>query len=177
MSAYSQTERWDEKNYIYSNFEYGFSWSMPSDVEWKKISGTEKHTVFKIRQPDTQITAFVNANPIENMNADVWDSYERMIQQHKEADISIEQMSGIKTLNHAFKKCLFCGQHAIKSYSHTSMFDDRCNEPIEVIGITYWYAKNGYIYAVSVKTHKQVYDFVGDFMAELFKGYSIINRK
>ena len=40
-------EKWDEKNYIYSNYTYGFGWNLPKDFKWKRIEGYEKHTVFR----------------------------------------------------------------------------------------------------------------------------------
>lgn len=71
--SFGQNERWDKDNYIYSNYEYGFSWTLPNEVPWKIITGTEKHTVFKAFQPDTYINVFVNVNKIEIRNESKYD--------------------------------------------------------------------------------------------------------
>lgn len=178
-SCYSQDERWDSKNYIYSNFQYGFSWTLPNDVTWDRIVGTEKHTVFKIVQPDTNITVFVNANKIESndaKNADIWKVYDTIVKNSKKYDELVEKNTGIKTISHTFEKCIFCGQHAYKAYHHGSLKDDRYDEPLEIISLSYSYAHNGYTFSVTIKSYKFVYDEVAEYIKDIFKGYTIVNK-
>ena len=56
------SERWDANKYSYSNYKYGFGWTLPSDFSWEKIEGHEKHTVFRVQ--GGPFTVFVNINQI-----------------------------------------------------------------------------------------------------------------
>lgn len=179
--SFGQNERWDKDNCIYSNYEYGFSWTLPNEVPWKIITGTEKHTVFKAFQPDTYINVFVNANKIEGKNKskyDISDIYNYIIEKSDSIDKVVEINTGIKTISHKFKKCLFCGQNAYKSYQHTMLKDDRYDDPIEFISTSYYYIYKGISYAVTIKMYKNVYDYEGanDFINEIFRGYTIVNK-
>lgn len=153
---------------------------MPNDVDWERVVGTEKHTVFKIVQPDTDITAFVNVNKIQSKdieNADMWDVYDKIVKQFKEADKLIEANTGMKTLNHIFEKCIFCGKHAYKAYHHGSLKDDRYDDALEIISLSYSYAHNGYTFMVTVKSYKEVFDLAEEYIKDIFKGYTIVNTQ
>lgn len=52
-------EKWNAKQYTYSNYTYGFGWDLPKDYEWERIDGQEKHTVF--RASGFPFVVFVNA--------------------------------------------------------------------------------------------------------------------
>lgn len=178
FSAYSQAERWDPKNCIYSNYHFGFSWTFPSDVTWEKIVGTEKHTVFKVVQPDTDITAFVNVNRVESNETDaidIWKTYDNIVANYKKIDKYIEENTGMKTVSHTFEKCIFCGKPAYKSYHHSSFIDDRYDEPLEVISLTYSYAYKGFTFMVTIKSYKSVYEIIEKYIQDIFKGYIIVN--
>lgn len=177
--CFGQSDQWDSDNYIYSNYKYGFSWTLPNNVRWQKITGTEKHTVFKAVQPDTNITVFVNVNKINHekaSNFDIWTIYDYLVETHKTTDKMIEKNTGLKTISHTFEKCLLCGQHAYKSFHHGSLKDDRYNSTLEIISKSYYYAYKGYSYAVTIKMYKDIYEEVEDYIDEIFKGYSIINK-
>lgn len=179
--SFGQNERWDKDNYIYSNYKYGFSWTLPNEIAWKRITGTEKHTVFKAFQPDTYVNVFVNVNKIESKNAskyDISDIYNYIIEKSDSIDKVAEINTGIKTISHKFKKCLLCGQNAYKSYHHTMLKDDRYDEPLEFISTSYYYIYNGFSYAVTIKMYKYVCDYEGinDFIDDIFRGYTIVNK-
>ena len=164
--SFGQNERWDKDNYIYSNYEYGFSWTLPNEVSWKIITGTEKHTVFKA------------SDVYKRQKYDISDIYNYIIEKSDSIDKVVEINTGIKTISHKFKKCLFCGQNAYKSYQHTMLKDDRYDDPIEFISTSYYYIYKGISYAVTIKMHKNVYDYEGanDFINEIFRGYTIVNK-
>lgn len=181
LCAYGQSYRWNPKDFVYSNFEYAFSWSLPTDMDWEKISGTEKHTIFKAYQPDTYITVVVNVNQIQHEKAkdiSIWDFYDTIVSQSKQIDKYIEENTGNKTIKHTFEKCMFCGQKAYKTYHHTFFQDDRYEEPYEIITIAYSYAYRGFTYMASVKVHKSLYelDEIKSYINEIFRGYSIVNQ-
>lgn len=178
VKAQESNNKWDPYSCVYSDFYHGVSWSFPSDITWDLTSGTEKHTIFKVVQPETQVTAFINANKIEDANInDIWKVYDYIVAQSKEIDRQIEANTGEKIISHTFQKCIFCGKHAYKTFYQSSFIDDRYDSPIEMVSMSYCYAWNGYSYSVTVKSYKLIYDEAGEeAIQDLFKGFTIINR-
>ena len=177
--AKGQNERWDKNNYIYSNYQYGFSWTLPNDVTWEKITGTEKHTIFKVVQPDTNITVFVNASKIETkepIEADIWQYQEYIKNILKATEKITEQNTGLKTISSTFSKCTLCGQHAFKTTNLSSLKDDRYDEDLKIVTLSYLYYYKGYTFTVTIKAYKEIYDAASEYIKNIFRGYTIVRK-
>ena len=91
-SASGLYERWDAKNYQYSNYTYGFAWYLPKDYEWERQQGMEQHTPF--RAQSTPFTVFVNAQVADNPK-DLWSVYEQYTAMIEQADVAMEKKTGL----------------------------------------------------------------------------------
>ena len=153
----TESERWDCNGCSYSNFDYGFSFKLPSDIAWHLIRGTAKHTVVKFFQPDTEITLFVNINELENKKVnDIWDIYDLYTIHVLPMAISRMQSIGETIKEHNYKKSSFCGHHAIKVRYLSSYQDDRFEKPLEVTSIDYTIIYKGVLLTVSLKAYSEV---------------------
>ena len=162
----NEEERWDAENCIYANFKHGIAFNLPKDMAWHKISGTAKHTVVKFVQPETQLTIFVNINPIEKVNTDkytedIWDVYEEsvkllssIIQQKVNAN------SAEKVKDYHYRKAEICGKHAIKTFYKSEYSDDRYQDKTPLTTIDYTFLYNHCITTVTIKCFDDVMDFL-----------------
>ena len=154
-TAYSRTgqtggvdERWDSHSCKYSNYSYGIGWNLPSELEWKRESGDEKHTIF--RAIGGPFLVFINAQPV-NPNADLWDIYPQYIKlQEKVADLT-EKQSGVITYERTNEKVILFGKHAIKTTFKQYFKDDRFDEAVELYAEEYSMIRNGYTIRMSIK--------------------------
>lgn len=164
-------ERWDAKNYQYSNYTYGFAWYLPKDYEWERQQGMEQHTPF--RAQSTPFTAFVNAQ-VANNPKDLWSVYEQYTAMIEQADVAMEKKTGLLAYEREFEKCTILGQHAIKTSFKEYFKDSRMKEPVETYAEEYIVVANGYIFTIAVKTPKALYDAVdcSEAIADIFKGFS-----
>ena len=176
----AQNTRWSQKDCIYSDFKHGFSWQLPV-LDWKLTTGNEKHTVFKVVETNTSITAFVNINPIDTnkgFSEDIFRIYDKMVQMEDQLENQAERVTGQKTIQSNRRKARFGGKNAIKRRYITELVDDRYNEPLRVITYTYTFIYNKAIWSVTLKCHKQVYDLLLRENLELegiFKGFNLIH--
>lgn len=169
-SVSTHFEKWDAKNYIYSNYTYGFGWSLPNDYDWKKVEGTEKHTVF--RAEGAPFIVFVNAQVAGKID-DLWKVYDKYTSLIDKLDASYEKRTGMLIYERNFEKCTLLGQHAIKTTFKEYFKDSRFNEPMETYAEEYMVILNGYSLTIAVKIPKEIHDF-GDFKAEIdkvFRGF------
>ncbi len=178
----NEEERWDAENCIYANFKYGIAFNLPKDMAWHKISGTAKHTVVKFVQPETQLTIFVNINPIEKMNPDkytedIWDVYEEFVKlllsiiQQK-----VNENSAEKVTDYHYRKAEICGKHAIKTFYKSEYSDDRYQDKTPLTTIDYTFLYNHCITTVTIKCFDDVMDFLqekGITMEDLLKCFQL----
>ena len=167
-------ERWDAENYVYSNFTYGFGWSLPKDYEWKREIGPEMHTPF--RASFGPIVVFVNAQ-INNKTDDLWKVYDQYTDLLDDTDIAVEKRTGQKTYERVNTKCTIVGKHAIKTTFKEYFLDSRFNEPIESYAEEYILIANGYTLIVAVKLPKLVYNKFDctEFISDIFRGFRLVN--
>lgn len=172
-------ERWDAGNCIYSNFKYGVAFSLPQNMAWHKVSGTAKHTVVKFVQPDTQLTLFVNINPIEGSAkvTDIWDVYEEYtstIQQLVKGAVNRNSAEQIE--DYTSKKADFCGKHAVKTRYTSILGDDRHDEKMRITTIDYTFFYNNSTTTVTVKCYDEIIDFFnsqGIAMEDFLKSFQL----
>lgn len=164
-------ERWDEKNYQYSNYTYGFAWHLPKDYKWERQQGLEQHTQF--RAQSTPFTAFVNVQ-VANNPKDLWTVYEQYTAMIEQADVAMEKKTGLLAYEREFEKCILLGQHAIKTTFKEYFKDARLKEPVETYSEEYIVVANGYIFTIAIKTPKALYDSIDSSVAiaDVFKGFS-----
>lgn len=174
QSTYSNAddERWDAKNYSYSNYTFGFGWSLPKDFEWEKELGHEKHTPF--RAAGGPFVVFVNAQR-NNNGSDLWPIYDRFIEAIEASDTEIEKRTGQMVYERTFEKCTLLGKHAIKTTFKEYFKDSRFNNPIENFASEYFIIVNGYTLIVAVKLPLSVYnEYECDSMiSNIFKGFRL----
>lgn len=175
----NEEERWDAENCIYSNFKYGVAFTLPNNMAWHKVSGTAKHTVVKFVQPDTQLTLFVNINPINGSSniTDIWDVYEEytntVLQLVKN---TVNRNSAEQIKDHNFQKAEFCGRHAIKTCYTSILGDDRHDEKIRLITIDYTFIYNNSTTTVTVKCYDEImnlYKKQGISMEDFLKSFQL----
>ena len=182
IPSFSQNmERWDSKTAVYSNFEWGFSWTLPNEVTWEKSSGMERHTVFRAINPDLQLTVFVNINPASNnvkLSEDTpWDKFEFIKKQLTEIENSIPDAVGGRVTESHVEKVKFGGKKAIKNTYITRYDDDDRykNDPYEVYAVTYTFVHKNANWSVSFKLYKDILDYAGEeIIDEVFRGFNFI---
>ena len=169
-STNTHFEKWDTKHYIYSNYTYGFGWTLPKDYEWERVEGTEKHTVF--RAEGMPFSVFVNAQVSDKIN-DLWKVYNQYTSSIEQLDINYEKKTGALVYEREFEKCNLLGQHAIKTTFKEYFKDSRFKEPMETYAEEYIVIHNGYIFTIAVKIPKELYDTVdcSDEISKVFKGF------
>lgn len=169
-STNTHFEKWDAKHYIYSNYTYGFGWTLPKDYEWERVEGTEKHTVF--RAEGMPFSVFVNAQVSDKIN-DLWKVYNQYTSSIEQLDINYEKKTGALVYEREFEKCNLLGQHAIKTTFKEYFKDSRFKEPLETYAEEYIVIHNGYIFTIAVKIPKDLYDTVdcSDEISKVFKGF------
>ncbi len=145
-SIKTRFEKWDAQHYIYSNYTYGFGWTLPKDYKWERVEGTEKHTVF--RAEGMPFSVFVNAQISDKIN-DLWRVYNQYTSSIEKLDISYEKKTGALVYEREFEKCNLLGQHAIKTTFKEYFKDSRFKEPMETYAEEYIVIHNGYIFYYS----------------------------
>lgn len=176
----TSSERWDAENCIYANFMYGIAFTLPCDMAWHKVSGTSKHTIVKFVQPDTQLTLFVNHNPIqgETKYNDIWDIYDEYIQTISSVLKNAVSQNSAETIeDFNYRKAEFCGKHAVK-VRYTSVYgDDRHEEKTRLTTIDYSFFYNNGSTTVSVKCFNKAIDYFrekGITLEDFLKGFQLI---
>ena len=169
-STNTHFERWDAKNYNYSNFTYGFGWDLPKDYEWEKLDGQEKHTVFRVA--GFPFVVFVNAQ-VAAKDKDLWTVYDQYTSMVEQLDIQLEKKTGKMVYERTFEKCTLVGHHAIKTTFKEYFKDSRYDEAQENYAEEYITIANGYILTIALKMPKDVYDAVdcSTAISEIFKGF------
>ena len=167
-------ERWDEQNYQYSNYTYGFRWNLPRDFKWERQQGQEQHTPFRAQNPETLLTVFVNAQ-VASDSKDLWSIYDQYTTLIEQADIAMEKKTGLLAYERTFDKAILLGQHAIKTTFKEYFKDSRFPEPVETYAEEYMFIANGYIFTIAVKIPKVIYDAVdcSEDISNVFKGFGL----
>ena len=133
----------------------------------------------KFVQPDTQLTLFVNINPIEGSAkvTDIWDVYEEYtstIQQLVKGAVNRNSAEQIEDYN--FKKADFCGKHAVKTRYTSILGDDRHDEKMRITTIDYTFFYNNSTTTVTVKCYDEIIDFFnsqGITMEDFLKSFQL----
>ena len=172
LSTNTHFEKWDAKNYTYTNYTYGFGWNLPKDYEWERVDGQEKHTPF--RAQGTPFSVFVNAQVNDN-GSDLWQIFEKFSFAIEQTDIAMEKKTGQLNYERTFEKVMLIGQHAIKTTFKEYFKDSRFSEAVENYAEEYIIIWNGYTLIIAVKLPKAVYD---EFdckaaISDIFKGFRI----
>ncbi len=172
-STNSYFERWDAKNYSYSNFTYGFGWDLPKDYEWGRIDGQEKHTVFRVA--GFPFVVFVNVQ-VAAKDKDLWTMYDKYTEMVEQLDVQVEKKTGLLAYERTFEKCTLIGHHAIKTTFKEYFKDSRYDEAQENYAEEYTMIANGYILTIALKIPKDVYDAIdcSTAISEIFKGFRFI---
>ncbi len=163
-------EKWDAHHYIYSNYTYGFGWTLPKDYEWERVEGTEKHTVF--RAEGKPFSVFVNIRVSDDIN-DLWKVYNQYTSLIEKLDMSYEKETGTLVYEREFEKCNLLGQHAIKTTFKEYFKDCRFKEPMETYAEEYIVIHNNFLFNIAVKIPKEFYDSFdcSEEISKVFKGF------
>lgn len=170
--ADTRSERWDATKYSYSNYKYGFGWTLPSEFSWEKMDGHEKHTVFRVE--GGPFTVFVNVNQNDS-SPDLWTIYDKFTSIIEKLDVEIEKKTGEINYERTFQKVNLCGQHAVKSTNKRYFKDDRYSSPLEYYIETYYLIWDYSTFIITVSVPKVVYDEYdceGSFR-DLFRGFRL----
>ena len=169
-STITHFEKWDALHYIYSNYTYGFGWTLPKDYKWERVEGAEKHTVF--RAEGFPFTVFVNAQ-VSDKITDLWNVYNQYTSVIEKLDVNYEKKTGTLVYEREFEKCNLLGQHAIKTTFEEYLKDNRYKDPMETYAEEYIVIHNGYIFTIAVKIPKELYDSIDckDEISKVFQGF------
>lgn len=177
INIYSQSS-WNGEKYIYKSYDYSFVWCFPDFATWEEITTLEKHTVFKVRQPDLNIVVYMNVNdtPIE----DYWKQYDLFLQLMEKSLGVMNKNTGAEIYDKSYKKFLLAGQHAVKVKYKFTIKDDRYDMPINTSIVSYYYISNKKSYILTLQVPTEVFEFEGfeeEVVSEIFKGYHILYSK
>lgn len=177
ISVYPQS-LWDRDKYIYKNYDYGFAWIFPDFAKWEEDMTLEKHTVFKVRQPDMGIVVYMNVNdtPIK----DYWKQYDLFLQLMEKSLMIMNKNIGAVIYDKSYKKFLLAGQHAVKVKYKFTIKDDRYDTPVNTSVVSYYYVSNYKSYILTLQVPTEVFTFEGfeeEVVSEIFKGYHILYSK
>lgn len=169
---------WDSEKYMYKSYDYGFVWTFPNFAKWEEEVTLEKHTVFKVRQPDLGIVVYMNVNdtPIK----DYWQQYDLFLQLMEKSLIVMNKNTGAEIYDKSYKKFLLAGQHAIEVKYKFTIKDDRYDRPIKTSVVSYYYISNKRSYILTLQAPTEVFTFKGfeeEIASEIFKGYHILYSK
>lgn len=172
-------ERWDSQSATYSNFKYGFAFSLPTAVTWCKTPGSAKHTVVKFVQPDTELTIFVNINRAQKLKSnDIWDVYEFFVNSvEKDVLPTVEANTSEKISRFLHKKVTICGKHAVKVMYNSVKRDDRYNDEVCITTLDYTFVHNNSTYTLSIKCYDEVLEELnknGITLEDFAKSFQII---
>lgn len=165
-------ERWDAQNYNYTNFKYGFGWSLPKEFEWKKVAGLEKHTVFRAQY--NALTVFANVKGCD-LKINLWDTYDKFVEYFEKLDVALEKSTGTIYYERTFEKCTIVGQQAFKTTYKEYFKDSRYTEADEVYTEEYYFLLDGLWYAIVVKMPKilrDAFDY-SEVTSAIFKGFRL----
>lgn len=176
-SINGNTERWDSRKYSYTNYSYGFGWTLPRVLEWERIEGQEKHTPFRVEAGP--IVAFVNVQ--ENGTGDLWPVFEQLKSKIAQLDVSHQEKTGQIIYDRTFEKCTLIGQNAIKTTFCEYLKDSRFDEAVESYAEEYMLILNGYTITLAVKIIKSFYDEneteCKEFISDIFKGFRVATKQ
>ena len=175
VSYGNEVERWDKDNYIYSNYQYGFGWNLPPDLEWKRVIGQERHTVF--RAEGAPFSVFANIQDMVG-ELDLWQKYSQITELLLDVDLKIEKASGMIVYERTFEKCNLLGKRAIKTTFKEYFSDSRYDRPQENIAVEYLVVLDGYLFILAVKMPKQIYDEYDctEAISNIFKGFRLATK-
>lgn len=165
---------WDSKTFMYKNYDYSFAWEFPSFCNWEQVATLEKHTIFKVRQPDLGIVVYINVN--DTQVKDYWEQYDIFLTLMEKSLETMKKNTGAIISNKSYKKFLLSGKHAVKVRYNFSIKDDRYESPINSSIVSYYYISNkkSYILTLQVPTEVYEYDDFEEVVNEIFKGYHIL---
>lgn len=171
--ASSYFERWDATNYIYSNFTYSFGWRLPQGIQWKRVTGQEKHTIF--RAEGDSFVAHVNVRVIDLQDNALWNIYDKFTAMIEQVDVSVEKRLGMMIYERTFEKCRLFNLQSIKTTCKSYFKDVRFKDAVESYVEQYIFARNGFLFTISVELPKTIYESYAceDFIAEIFQGFRV----
>ena len=170
VSTNTHFERWDAQHFTYTNYSYGFGWDLPQELDWERMEGQEKHTVF--RAQCKPFAVFVNAQVSDRIK-DLWAVYGQFTTLIEQTDLAAEKKTGLLVYERDFEKCTLLGQHAIKTSFKEYFKDSRYKDPMENYAEEYMVIMNGYVLTIALKMPKSVYDAIdcSEAISEVFRGF------
>lgn len=155
---HDSSDRWDEKSCVYVNDLYGFAWALPNEYSWVREPNLEKHTVFRA-SIENAIYAVANVQEAGSVKkVDYWDNYDFLKNGLERQDADLERKTGTIIYDRTYKKVTLLGEHAFELSWKTYLKDSRFDAPQETYSRAYTFEHNGYIYTISVKLYKELYD-------------------
>ena len=170
-----EMERWDKDNYIYSNYQYGFGWNLPTDYEWKRVMGHEKHTIFRAESDSFYV--FANVQDMVG-NLDLWQKFSEITELLLNTDVYLEHKTGQITYERTFEKCNILGKHAIKTTFKEYLSDSRYENPVENYVEEYLVVIDGYLFILAVKLPQRIYNDYdcAEVISNVFKGFRLATK-
>lgn len=174
-------EKWDQINHEYINYDYNFAWNLGKELNWEKVMGTSKKTVFRAKCQDVPIIVFVMPHEYNKAyeDIDIWEKAEEMHDIEKIKNENFLKI-GYKEKELSFKKVSFSGKHAIKVITQTEGVDEGDLAIEKDTKISVKTIHNGWFISVCILTLSDVYEGLlkeGVDIESLFQGFSFIYDK
>lgn len=175
LNCLAQSELWDTENHIYVNHNYGFSWDLGAELDWSRTIGTERHTIFRAKEINSQIICFVNAQEVNiPSDKDIWDNF----QAHYKLEQTLKNAFENKGVSYEiikFEKATLWFKHAIKSITKVSPKNGlSANSEVASLKITYRTYHKGQVLSLTVTLPLFVYEELvkeNIDVEELFSGF------
>lgn len=162
MTSFVAYGKWDASTCSYTDYKWHFHWNLDKELEWEKVQGNERHTVFAALSP-YGLMVYVNIKPLtetQQYNLDYWEHFEDYKHILQESWKQVEQRTGGSITPIKIEKCRFFGEKAVKVIVKTTLTDDIHNETS--YGITYTFHKDGSTWNANVKATDENWKILGE---------------
>lgn len=168
---------WNAKTSTYTNTAYKISWTLPTEINWKKVDATSPNICFKAIDPETGLMLMLNVKGDQSYGNDIWPLYQKMSSpEYKEYVIKGSRSAGITIKSMDVVKSQIDGIHAIKTTSSLRKNDPAFGGVVDIIDITYAFILNNRYYSVDLQALKELKEEVEGFdqaVNMIFKGIKI----
>lgn len=173
--SFAQTEniKWSEKEGRYSNYDYGFFWSVDPEYGFKLMPTQTKHTVFRAEALDGLVIIFVNIQDL-GATVDAWEKFETVKLLGEQSFEKNYQLTGERTTKSIFNKVVLSGQHAVKVVYWSRLEGEGFPEPLKFVSTTYKLYKEDYSWSVSIKVIEEMYD--ESIIQDIIRGFRFIPK-
>lgn len=168
---------WNQKTCTYTNTTHGITWTLPTEIGWKKVDATGPNICFKALDPETGLMLILNVKTDQAYGTDIWPSYPDMSsKEYKDYVIKGARSAGVTIKSMDVVKSQLDGVHALKTTTLMKKNDPAFGGVVDIYDITYTFILNNKLYSADMQALKELKDEVEGFdqaINMIFKGIKI----